>query len=200
MVKRILAAFAVLTLSGCALLTAEEPLLIGADEGGFAAREGLWAMRDPETCKLVPAKTDPAAQTCIAWARIQRAQEGGGWSMDSVPPDEKGPYLVRVTMADGDHFLAESVRGDEIVYLLLSPGKGVWNPPFRRLHVQVIACEDVLEDDVPPEGIDVVTDTKDGSITGCTVHSRGGAIEAAQRALRAHPDLKAQTPIEFVRP
>lgn len=199
MVKGILAACALLLLSGCALLTADEPLLIEADENGFAAREGLWAMRDPETCKLVPAKTDPFEKTCIAWARIQRA-EGGGWSMDAVPPEENGPYLVRVTKADSDNFLAESVRGDEIVYLLLSPGKGVWNPPFRRLHVQVIACEDVIGDDAPPADIEVETDAKDGSITGCRVRSLGAAIEAAQRALRAHAEDKRQAPIEFVRP
>lgn len=198
MLKGMLAAFALLMLSGCALLTADEPLLIGADEGGFAAREGLWAMRDPETCKLVPAKTDPATRTCIAWARIERAEEGG-WTMDSVPPDEKGPYLVRVTRADGDNFLAETVRGDEIVYLLLSPGRGVWNPPFRRLNVQVIACEDVMVDNAPPVDIDVETDAKDGSITGCRVRNLGAAIEAAQRAVRAHADDRAQAPIEFVR-
>ncbi len=199
MVKGILATCALLLLSGCALLTADEPLLIGADESGFAVREGLWAFRDRETCQIDPQRADPAQKSCLEWVRIQN-NEGGAFTVDLLPPDAKGPFVVRVAPAGRDAFIGESVRGDEIVYLTIAPAERVWNPPFRRLYVRVIACEDVILDDAPPADIEVETDAKDGSITGCKVRSLGAAIEAAQRALRAHAEERAQAPIEFVRP
>lgn len=199
MLRVLLASLGLLLISGCTLLTADAPLLVGADDGGFSLREGLWAMRDPQTCKLAPRRADPSAATCIAWARIERAGPGV-WRIDSVPADEKGPYFIRVAAAGDQVYVGESVRGDEIAYLALVPGKAAGKPPFPRLHVQVIACEDMVHEGLAPPGIALETDAENGSITGCKVSDAGAAMAAAELTLRARPEMLDEAPIIFVRP
>lgn len=199
MLRLILIGLGLILLSGCTLLRADAPLLIGADDGGFTAREGLWAMRDPQTCQIDPKRADPAQKSCLEWTRIQSMGDGS-WSVDSVPPDEKGPYLVRVARAGSNAFVGETVRGDEIAYIVLSPGKGAWNPPFRRLYVRVISCDDMVAQGETLPGIQLETDEKDGTIIGCKVDSPEVVSEAAQASLEAHPEILRGEPIVFVRP
>lgn len=191
--------FGLILLSGCTLLRADAPLLIGADHGGFTAQEGLWVMRDPQTCRVNPKRADPAQKSCLDWMRIQE-QGDGTLSVDSLPPDDKGPYLVRIARAGANAFVGEAVRGDEILYLALTPGKGAWNPPFRRLHVRVIACDDLVAQGEALPGVIIETDVKDGSIIGCKVENPEVVSEAAQASLAAHPETLSREPIVFVRP
>lgn len=199
MLRTILASLGFMVVSGCTVLTADAPLLIGEDDAGFSVHEGLWALHDPQTCKLDPRRSDPGTPTCIDWARIERVG-AGVWRADSVPPDEKGSFLVRVARAGDSTYLGESIQQSEIVYLVLAPEEAGRKPPFRRLFVRVIACDDMVHEGLPPPGVELETDPKDGTIKGCKVSSAAAAMAAAQLTLRAHPDMVQAQLFVFVRP
>jgi len=184
-------------LPGCALLTAEAPLLEGADDGGFVAREGLWAVRDPE-CRAKPKREGPDTESCLDWFRVSREADGA-WRVSPDPPeaDEPTSFRVRIAVAGERLYAAEaSPEGEPLLYLAVG-ARG--RAPYRRLRLRIIDCEALLAGDEPPEGVRLKLRDSDGSVEGCIAETPAAVLEAARRAAGEDPKEFERARFEWVR-
>lgn len=182
---------------GCALLTAEAPLLEGADDGGFTAREGLWAVRNPD-CRAKPKREAPQTQSCLDWFRVSRDADGA-WrvSPDPAEPDEPKSFRVRIAVAGERLYAAEaSAEGEPPLYLAVG-ARG--RAPYRSLRLRIIDCDALLIEAEPPAGVRLERRESDGSVEGCIAETPAAVLEAGRRAAREDPQEFERARFEWVR-
>lgn len=185
--RLLIGGLAAFLLSGCAMLTAEQPLLSPQDQDGvFALAEGLWAHREDD-CAVDPATSAPETDDCIDWARISREADGA-WRIEFVGEDDPLMRLVVMPAVKSDAgrlaplYVAEatSAKQPEPAYAVLVP-RGDLSTPVRRLGFDAIACAPLLREGEPADI--VFTRGADGRVTGCTAKTKNAVREAARRAV-----------------
>ncbi|MBL8557351.1 MAG: hypothetical protein JNM47_01410 [Hyphomonadaceae bacterium] len=191
---RILATMlAVVTLGGCAVLTAPAPLFSPADrDGAFALEEGLWAFRDRD-CRVDPLRSAPNRKSCLDWARIRRLQDGG-WIAEPASPEDAGDAPIRFDVfpastaepaARAPLYVAEgrTEKDEGMNYAAIVPRENGDRDSragtVRRLALVLIECNVILRDG---DRSDIAFQRTDGRVTGCVAQSRDAVREAARRS------------------
>jgi hypothetical protein len=185
--RSIIGGLAALLLSGCAMLTAERPLLSPQDQDGvFALAEGLWAYRGAG-CAVDPATSSPETKDCIDWARIAR-EDDGAWRITFIGEDDPPMRLVVMPAVASEAgrlaplyvVEATSSKQTEPAYAIIVP-RGDLSTPVRRVAFDAIACTPLLREGEPADI--VFTRGADGRVTGCTAKTREAVRDAARRAV-----------------
>ncbi|KAF0182464.1 MAG: hypothetical protein IV086_07570 [Hyphomonadaceae bacterium] len=200
--RRMLAAIGAMALAGCAMLTAERPLLAPGDQdAAFALAEGLWAHREDD-CTDDPAAKAPDEESCIDWVRVARESDGA-WRIEAVGEDDPPMRLVvipAVRTAEGrlaPLYVAEatSVKDPAPAYALIVP-RGDLQSPVRRVAFDAISCFDLLRDGEPP---DIVFNRDGDRLVGCTAKTMAAVQDAARRAVIETLDDLGDEELAFVR-
>jgi hypothetical protein len=178
---------AMLVFSGCAMLTAERPLLAPQDQDKvFTLAEGLWAHRE-STCTVDPATTGPENKDCVDWARIVREADGA-WRVEAIGEDDPPMRLVIIPAVTSEAgrlaplYVGEatSAKQQEPAYAVIVP-RGDLSAPVRHVAFDAISCTPLLREGEPAD----ITFTRgaDGRVTGCAAKTKEAVRDAARRAV-----------------
>ncbi len=200
------AALAASLLASCAMLSAEAPLFTVADQDpAFVLAEGLWAAKEAD-CTIDAAKSAPGDDTCVDWARISRAADGGWVVKFEGDSESDGPLRLIVAAAAprGTHpraplYVAESVnqKNGEIGYGALVP-RGEAAGPVTRLAVAGVSCSVATDDYGAIDGIALTRE--DGKVVKCIASTQAAVREATRRAAIETLATIGDNELVFVRP
>lgn len=199
----LIAAAACAVLGGCAMLTAEAPL-ISASDARFALEPGLWAATPPN-CAVDPSTSSPEDKTCLSWMRVEAGADG--WTLDFLADKERAVVKLAPAAATNKDGVAPLYIGEIVAvgveprddraqpsYLAVTP-EGP--PPFRRLVAIPVSCDDALSEGAV-EGLDVTT--QHDRVTGCVARSQAALRTAIRAAAIASLPTRGEAEMAFVRP
>lgn len=203
--RSMMVAAAMMTLSGCAVLTAPAPLFAPGDQDqAFVLEEGLWAHRGSD-CAADPARSSPARKSCLDWARITHEADGV-WRAGPATAEDRDDAPVDFVVVPATT-AAAGMRAPVYVgegrtakdpgpnYAALIP-RGEATGAVRRLVLVSISCDAIMRDGAIP---DITLEEKDGRVTGCTATTKGAVREAARRAVLAEAPRIGEEELVWVR-
>jgi hypothetical protein len=180
---------AAMAVSGCAVLSAPAPLFTPADQDGvFVLEEGLWAHR-PADCKVDPARSNPQRKSCLDWARIVRASDGG-WRGEPATREDEDDAPIRFVVVPATAapagvraplYVAEGATEKDPGpnYAAIIP-RGRAPGPVRRFVLVAITCDAVIRDGEVP---DITIRREEDRVVGCTATTKDAVRDAARRAI-----------------